>query len=112
MDGPIEMPTIGDLFGQLLEGLEYLHSQGVVHRDIKPDNVLLTKSGDLKLADFGTAFDLSQLTHTEKQTICGTPAYLAPEVMQRKKHTTASDIYSFGSVAFEMATGKLPFPDT
>merc|ERR1712072_1628821 len=64
---------------QMLQGLVFMHENQVIHRDLKPANVLISVDGTIKLADFGTAFDLSELTHTAQQTLCGTPAYIAPE---------------------------------
>merc|ERR1712096_120104 len=81
----------------------------VIHRDLKPTNILLTVDGVIKLADFGTAFDLSELTHTVQQTLCGTPAFIAPEVVRKDKHTTSTDIWSLGVIVYNMVTGEIPF---
>merc|ERR1712098_44889 len=94
---------------QILSGLAFLHSNSVIHRDLKPGNILISVESTLKLADCGAAFDLSSMTQTQEQTLCGTPAYTAPEVIKKEKHTTASDIWSVGVVAFNMITGKLPW---
>merc|ERR1711964_968781 len=82
---------------------------GVIHRDLKPSNVLISVDGKIKLADFGTAYDLSELTHTVAQTLCGTPAFIAPEVVRKEKHTTSTDIWSLGVVIYNMITGEIPF---
>lgn len=105
----LKLDTCRRYLKQILDGLVYLHDNDVVHRDLKPANVLITLQGDLKLADFGTAKDLSAITHTYSQTIVGTPAFVAPEVCAKSKHTTASDIWSLGCMAFEMAAAQLPF---
>lgn len=94
---------------QILNGLSYLHDNSVVHRDLKPSNILISNKGVAKLADFGTAFDLSEVTHTLVQTLCGTPAFAAPEVVRKEKHTSASDVWSLGVVFFNMLTGEIPF---
>merc|ERR1712096_165461 len=72
-------------------------------------NILISVDGKVKPADFGTAFDLSALTHTVAQTLCGTPAFIAPEVIRKDKHTTATDIWSMGVVIYNMTTGQIPF---
>jgi len=94
---------------QMIQGLAFMHENRVIHRDLKPANVLISVEGRVKLADFGTAFDLSVLTHTVAQTICGTPAFVAPEVILKDKHTTATDIWSMGVIVFNMIEGSIPF---
>merc|ERR1712139_233173 len=94
---------------QMLQGLIFIHSNQVIHRDLKPSNVLISVDGQIKLADFGTAFDMNNLTHTVQQTLCGTPAYIAPEVVRKDKHTTSTDIWSLGAIMYNMLTGELPF---
>merc|ERR1712098_484055 len=85
------------------------HENQVIHRDLKPTNILLTVDGVIKLADFGTSKDLSELTHTVQQTLCGTPAFIAPEVVRKDKHTTSTDIWSLGVIVYNMVTGEIPF---
>jgi len=96
---------------QILKGLAYLHENNVVHRDLKPANILVSPTGVLKLADFGTAADLSNvdINQIDQQTLCGTPAFIAPEVIRKEMRTTASDIWSLGVTVFRMVSGKLPF---
>jgi len=90
--------------------LQYAHSQGVLHRDIKPENILITQEGTAKLMDFGLAKMLSQPRITQEGIIVGTVAYVAPEIAFGKDADTRSDLYSFGAVLYEMATGRPPFP--
>jgi serine/threonine-protein kinase len=82
---------------------------GVIHRDIKPGNILLTTDGRAKLIDFGLARDTEARTLTFNATCMGTPSYMSPEQAQGKKGTSASDQYSCGIVAFHMIVGKKPF---
>ncbi|KAK2075312.1 hypothetical protein P8C59_009447 [Phyllachora maydis] len=94
--------------------LEYLHEQqgGVAYRDLKPENLLLDASGHVKLVDFGFAKRLgsSEDDHPhETYTLCGTPEYLAPEVIQNKGHTTAVDWWALGILIYEFLTGYPPF---
>lgn len=109
--GPLHIRMVQSYARDVLSGLQYLHQNDVVHRDLKPGNILISVDGVAKLADFGTAFDLSLLTHTKYQTICGTPAFMAPEIVRRENHTTASDMWSFGGILYEMITGQPMFPD-
>jgi serine/threonine-protein kinase len=94
--------------GQVAEALDYAHLQGVIHRDVKPGNVLLTSGDDAKLSDFG----LSRLTGhggDESGTIRGTPRYMSPEQAQGKSLDHRTDLYSVGVMVYECATGELPF---
>uniref|UniRef100_A0A1I8F6F8 Non-specific serine/threonine protein kinase n=1 Tax=Macrostomum lignano TaxID=282301 RepID=A0A1I8F6F8_9PLAT len=105
----------GDLFTRAEQGdhlalaLSHLHGLGIVYRDLKPENILLDEQGHIKLTDFGlskeSVFDDSSKTYS----FCGTVEYMAPEVVNRKGHGTASDWWSYGVLMFEMLTGSLPF---
>lgn len=91
---------------QVLEGLLYLHEQGVIHRDIKGSNILATKEGGVKLADFGVATRTGALTDN---SVVGSPYWMAPEVVDQSGATTASDIWSVGCVVIELLEGKPPY---
>jgi len=91
---------------QVLHGLLYLHEQGVIHRDIKGANILTTKEGLVKLADFGVA---SRTTGLNEASVVGTPYWMAPEVIELTGATTASDIWSLGCTVIELLEGKPPY---
>lgn len=86
---------------------EYLHNQHIIYRDLKPENLLLDHSGKLKMCDFGFAKTVEPGTNT--WTLCGTPEYLAPEVILNKGHGKAVDWWTFGILLFEMLAGFPPF---
>eukprot|EP00891_Asterochloris_glomerata_P000005 jgi/Astpho2/5/gw1.00001.37.1_t len=99
---------------QVLQGLAYLHDQGVVHRDIKGANILTTKGGLVKLADFGVAAKLGELEDGKDNgriAVVGTPYWMAPEVIEMTSVTAAADIWSVGCLAIELLTGQAPYYD-
>ncbi|PGH29254.1 STE/STE11/CDC15 protein kinase [[Emmonsia] crescens] len=97
---------VGLYMSQVLHGLLYLHEQGVIHRDIKGANILTTKQGLVKLADFGVA---SRTTGLHESSVVGTPYWMAPEVIELSGATTASDIWSLGCTVIELLEGKPPY---
>jgi serine/threonine-protein kinase len=93
----------------VLDGLAYAHSEGMVHRDIKPGNILLTKRGEAVIADFGIAQIVGDTQHTAPGALLGTLNYIAPEQGMRSQSDARSDIYSLGVVLYEMLTQRPPF---
>lgn len=106
---PFPIPRAISLALQILAALGFAHQKGIVHRDIKPQNVMVTPDGQVKVTDFGIARAAASGQLTETGTVLGTVYYCSPEQAQGKAVTPASDLYSVGVVLYEMLTGRLPF---
>lgn len=105
---PLDLSFVRDVVDQIAQGLDFAHSQGVVHRDVKPANVLITAEGQVKITDFGIArIDTSNLTQDTQ--LLGTPNYMAPEQIQGTDTDHRVDIFALGVMVYEMATGQKPF---
>jgi eukaryotic-like serine/threonine-protein kinase len=98
-----------DILAQSCRGLDYAHRNGVVHRDVKPGNLLLNPDGMVKLADFGIAKAAEQSDITKVGSVLGTAAYLAPEQARGEPAGPASDLYALGVVAYQLLAGRLPY---
>ncbi|XVE81720.1 hypothetical protein DITRI_Ditri15bG0088500 [Diplodiscus trichospermus] len=100
-------------FSQLVSALHFCHQNGVAHRDLKPQNLLLDRNGNLKVSDFGLSALPEQLNDGLLHTACGTPAYTAPEVVRRKGYNgSKADAWSCGVILFVLLAGSLPFDDS
>jgi serine/threonine-protein kinase len=108
--GRLEPQQAVDVLLQMLAALEHAHRRGIVHRDVKPENVLVTADGTVKVADFGLARAFSESRITQAPgTVTGTVQYLAPEQIQGDPADPRTDLYATGVVAYELLTGKVPF---
>ena len=107
--GQMPIPVIRAWLSQIGGALNYAHEQGVVHHDIKPGNILLSREGNAIVTDFGIAKVLDEPSLTHTGMIVGTPAYMSPEQSVSGEVTGASDQYSLGAVAYQMITGRPPF---
>ncbi len=108
--GPLPLSQILRLSIQICDALEFIHLRKVIHHDIKPDNIMLTKEDDVKILDFGLAYaeELKEEVWADLISVGGTPVYMAPEQLQGI-NDVRSDLYSLGIMMYEMATRKLPF---
>jgi len=107
--GPLPLEEVLAIGDQVLRALTHAHNRGIIHRDIKPHNILLTPDGTAKVSDFGIARALGGDTLTESGTFLGSAHYFSPEQAKGEAITPASDVYAFGVVLYEMLTGVLPF---
>ena len=110
-EGPLDLLESSSILDQVAGALAVAHRQGVVHRDLKPDNILFDESGNAYLTDFGIAKDLgNSASVTQGDMVIGSPAYLSPEQVRGEIVTPQSDIYALGVVLYEMVVGEHPFP--
>jgi hypothetical protein len=107
--GHLDVDQAVEIVAQSCRGLDYAHRNGVVHRDVKPGNLLVSDSDVVKLADFGIARAADQSSITQVGSVLGTAAYLAPEQAQGEEAGPRSDIYSLGVVAYQLMSGRLPY---
>jgi polo-like kinase 2 len=104
----ITEPEVRFYLKHLIDGTKYIHKQNIIHRDLKLGNMLLNESMNVKLADFGLATRV-EYEGEKKMTVCGTPNYIAPEVLQKKGHSFEADIWAIGCVMYAMLVGRPPF---
>jgi serine/threonine-protein kinase len=107
--GRLELDETADLAAQLGRGLDALHELGILHRDVKPSNVLLDADGTAALADFGLARAPDSTRLTREGQLLGTPLYLAPELIEGHEASQASDVYALGCLLYECLAGRPPF---
>jgi hypothetical protein len=111
-DGPLDTNRTMDIVAQAAAGLQAAHAAGMVHRDVKPGNLLLAPGGTVKITDFGIAHTIGTVPVTATGELFGTPGYLAPERAVGEQATPACDVYSLGMVAYECLAGAPPFDGT
>jgi len=109
LGAPLSAEEALEIFRQALQGLAFAHAQGVIHRDMKPSNIMLTREGVAKVTDFGIARAVGVAGLTRTGTVLGTPAYMAPEQVQGHQVDKRSDIYALGVTLYEMVAGRVPF---
>jgi serine/threonine protein kinase len=111
-DGWVEVDEALSIIEQACEGLHYAHRNGVVHRDVKPGNLLRAREGEVKLADFGIAKATEQSSITQVGSVLGTAAYLAPEQARGEEAGPSADLYALGVVTYQLISGRLPYEAT
>src|SRR5207237_8865619 len=110
-EGPLPEADIVRITGDVGQGLRFAHARGVIHRDLKPDNILLRSDGSAVITDFGIARALSgYVAPTGANMTHGTPPYLSPEQAQGRPLDARVDFYSLGVTRYKAATGEVPFP--
>jgi eukaryotic-like serine/threonine-protein kinase len=110
--GHLDVEQAIDIVGQACRGLDYAHRNGVVHRDVKPGNLLVSDGDQVKLADFGIARATDQSSITQVGSVLGTAAYLAPEQARGEEAGPRADLYSLGVVTYQLLSGRLPYEAT
>ncbi|MDI6828901.1 MAG: serine/threonine-protein kinase, partial [Armatimonadota bacterium] len=109
IEGQISVDRAVEIISQVCDGLAYAHSKGVIHRDIKPDNIHILPSGLVKITDFGIARLMEEPSLTANGQVFGTPSYMSPEQIAGKQLDRRTDIFSLGIVIYEMLVGRKPF---
>ena len=107
--GPMPPHAVSAVLGPVLSGLAVAHHAGLVHRDVKPENVLISDDGEVKIADFGLVRAIAEAKITSTSVILGTAAYLSPEQVSTGDAGPASDVYAVGILTYELLTGTTPF---
>ena len=107
--GKLTLPEVIDIMSQICEGMAVAHDSYIIHRDIKPQNIMILDSGLVKITDFGIAMALNSTQLTQTNSVMGSVHYLPPEQASGKGATIQSDIYSMGILMYELLTGELPF---
>jgi len=107
--GALTLPEVIDIMTQLTDGLSHAHDAYIIHRDIKPQNIMILDNGTVKITDFGIAMAVNATQFTQTNSVMGTVHYLPPEQANGKSSTVKSDIYSLGILMYELLTGSVPF---
>jgi serine/threonine protein kinase len=108
--GPISVGRAVEIATCACQALAYAHGQGIIHRDVKPDNIMVLRDGSTKLTDFGLAAIVAEKGVTQTGTVMGTFSYMSPEQVRGEKLDARSDIFSLGATFYEMLSGRQPFP--
>lgn len=108
-NSPLDLPEVIRIMDQILSAVALAHKHNVIHRDLKPQNILMDKRGNIKIADFGIAVALNQSSITQTNSVMGSVHYMSPEQTRGGLVTKQSDIYSLGIILYELITGTVPF---
>lgn len=109
--GKLEASAARRLFRDIALGMDYLHAHGIIHRDLKLSNILLDKDHRAKIGDFGLAVRVNNPWIAEQQTICGTPNYLPPEILDKQPYGLSADVWSLGCLLYTFLVGRPPFEE-